>query len=179
VHAVDAAGEGSAEDAVRYLKTGFWPARRFQTLDELDRVYGDWRDRVAHQRRHATRQFVVADRLLEDRAGLRPLPPAAFDFSLSRIVRVPTDGYLRHGACFYRAPVDLVHQRVELHASRDEVWICSRGQELVRYPRSYRPGLWIREPRMRPEPPPPPMPAQINAAWIDAPELSDYAELCA
>ena len=61
--------KGSVEGAVRYLKTGFWPARRFQTLGELDRVYGDWRDRVAHRRRHATRQFIVADRLVEDRAG--------------------------------------------------------------------------------------------------------------
>jgi transposase len=171
--------KGSVEGAVRYLKSGFWPARRFQTLDELDRVYGDWRDRVAHQRRHATRQFVVADRLLEDRAGLRPLPPAAFDFSLSRVVRVPTDGYLRHGACFYRAPVELLHQRVELHASRDEVWICWRGQELVRYPRSYRPGVWVPEPRMRPEPPRAPTPALLTPARIQAPELSDYAELCA
>jgi transposase len=169
--------KGSVEGAVRYLKTGFWPARRFQTLGELDRIYGDWRDQVAHQRRHATRQFIVADRLSEDRAGLRPLPPSAFDFSLSRTVRVPTDGYLRHGACFYRAPVELVHQRVELHASRDEVWICWRGQELVRYRRSYRPGLWVPEPRMRPEPPPPPAPARISA--VRAPELSDYAELCA
>jgi transposase len=171
--------KGSVEGAVRYLKSGFWPARRFQTLDELDRVYGDWRDRVAHQRRHATRQFVVADRLLEDRAGLRPLPPAAFDFSLSRVVRVPTDGYLRHGACFYRAPVELLHQRVELHASRDEVWICWRGQELARYPRSYRPGVWVPEPRMRPEPPRAPTPALLTPARIQAPELSDYAELCA
>jgi len=41
--------KGSVEGAVRYLKTGFWPARRFGTLGELDRVYADWRDRVAHQ----------------------------------------------------------------------------------------------------------------------------------
>ena len=170
--------KGSVEGAVRYLKTGFWPARRFQTLSELDRVYGDWRDRVAHQRRHATRQFVVAERLIEDRAGLRALPPTAFDFSLCRSVRVPADGYLRHGACFYRAPVELVHQRVELHASRDEVWVCWRGQELVRYPRSYRPGLWIPEPRMRPEPLPPPV-APAGVSIVQAPELSDYAELCA
>jgi hypothetical protein len=171
--------KGSVEGAVRYLKTGFWPARRFQTLGELDRVYGDWRDRVAHRRRHATRQFVVSDRLIEDRAGLRPLPPTSFDFSLCRTVRVPTNGYLRHGACFYRAPIELVHQRVELHASRDQVWVCWRGQQVARYRRCYRPGLWIPEPRMRPEPPPPPTPALITTARIDAPELSDYAELCA
>lgn len=174
--------KGSVEGAVRYLKTGFWPARRFQTLGELDRVYGDWRDRVAHTRRHATRQFIVSDRLTEDRAGLRPLPPASFDFSLNRTVRVPTDGYLRHGACFYRAPVELVHQRVELHASRDEVWICWRGQQVARYRRCYRPGVWIPEPLMRPEPPPPPPPAMLvagRATPTQAPELAHYAELCA
>jgi hypothetical protein len=110
---------------------------------------------------------------------LRILPPHPFDFSLSRTVRVPTDGYLRHGACFYRAPVELVHQRVELHASRDEVWISWRGQPVARYPRCYQPGRWIPEPRLRPEPPPPPGPAVISAARIEAPELDDYAQLCA
>jgi hypothetical protein len=68
---------------------------------------------------------------------------------------------------------------VELHASRDEVWICWRGQELARYPRSYRPGVWVPEPRMRPEPPRAPTPALLTPARIQAPELSDYAELCA
>jgi transposase len=33
--------KGSVEGAVRYLKSGFWPARRFATLSELDRVYAD------------------------------------------------------------------------------------------------------------------------------------------
>ena len=169
--------KGSVEGAVRYLKSGFWPARRFRTLGELDRVYADWRDRVAHRRRHATGQFIVGDRLVEERTALRALPPGRFDFSLSRVVRVPTDGYLRHGACFYRAPIELVHQRVELNASRDEVWISWRGQEVVRYPRSYRPGLWIPEPRMRPEPPPVSRSARLSV--IEAPELADYAQLCA
>jgi transposase len=171
--------KGSVEGAVRYLKTGFWPARRFQTLSELDGVYAGWRDQVAHRRRHATGQFIVADRLGEERRALRALPPHPFDFSLNRTVRVPTDGYLRHGACFYRAPVELVHQRVELHASRDEVWISWRGERVARYPRCYRPGCWIPEPRMRPEPSPPPTPVPITVSRIDAPELADYAELCA
>jgi transposase len=170
--------KGSVEGAVRYLKSGFWPARRFQTLGELDRVYADWRDQVAHRRRHATGRFVVAERLLEERGALRPLPPQAFDCSLNRTVRVPADGYLRHGACFYRAPLELVHQRVALHASRDEVWICCRGQELVRYERCYRPGTWVPAPRMRPEPPPPPVQLAVRPL-IEVPELAEYAELCA
>ena len=172
--------KGSVEGAVRYLKTGFWPARRFQTLARArsglcrlarpGRASPPARDRPVHRRRPPRSRSAR-------RCGR--LPPQPFDFSLSRTVRVPTDGYLRHGACFYRAPVELVHQRVELHASRDEVWICWRGQQVARYPRSYRPGCWLPEPRMRPEPPPPPMPVAICAARIEAPELADYAELCA
>ncbi|MBV9916491.1 MAG: IS21 family transposase [Solirubrobacterales bacterium] len=125
--------KGSVEGAVRYVKTGFWPARRFATLPELDLVYATWRDQLANRRRHATGRFIVAERLAEERQTLRPQPPALFDFSLNRTVRVPTDGYLRYAGCFYRAPVELVHQGVELHASRDQVWICWRGQRVAEY----------------------------------------------
>ena len=164
---------------MRYVKTGFWPARRFSTLGELDVVYASWRDQLAHQRRHATGRFIVAERLAEERQALRALPPAAFDFSLQRTVRVPTDGYLRYCGCFYRAPLELCHQRVELHASRDRVWISWRGHRVAEYLRCYRPGTWLPEPRMRPEPPPPPAILPIPCASIEAPELADYAELCA
>ena len=135
---------------------------------------------MAHRRRHATRQFIVGERLAEERVALRPLPPQPFDCSLNRVVRVPTDGYLRYAGCFYRSPIELAHQRVELHVSRDEVWISWRGQDVARYPRCYRPGCRIPEPRMRPEPPPPPV-VLVPAATelVDAPELADYAQLCA
>ena len=42
---------------------------------------------------------------------------------------------------------------------------------------SYRPGLWIPEPRMRPEPPPVSRSARLSVT--EAPELADYAQLCA
>jgi transposase len=63
--------KGSVEGSVRYVKTGFWPARRFSTLPELDVVYASWRDQVAHRRRHATGRFIVAERLAEERRALR------------------------------------------------------------------------------------------------------------
>ena len=86
--------KGSVEAAVRYLKSGFWLARRFGSLPELDGQYGDWRDRICNQRLHATGRFPVAERFAEERQALRPLPPARFDWSSARGVRVPLDGYL-------------------------------------------------------------------------------------
>lgn len=146
--------KGAVEGAVRYHKTGFWPARRFDTLGELDDVYARWRDGVALPRRHATGRHIVAERLAVELEALRVLPPVDFDAAGRRSSRVPIDGYLKHGRCFYRAPEQLVHQRVELRYDRDQVWIEHRGQSVARYPRSYQHGVWQPAPRMRPEPPP-------------------------
>ena len=171
--------KGSVEAAVRHLKSGFWPARRFRDLRELTTQYVDWRDGVCNARIHASGRFPVAERLAEERSALRPLPPARFDWSGHRSVRVPIDGYVKHGRCFYRAPERLVHERVELRFDRDEVWIVHRGVEVARYERSYEQGLWLPPPIMRPEPPAPPRPAFIAPVTIAPPELAEYAELCA
>jgi transposase len=171
--------KGSVEAAVRYLKSGFWPARRFGTLAELDRQYADWREQVCNARRHATGRFLVAERLSEELAALRPLPPARFDWSGARSARVPLDGYLRHSRCFYRAPERLVHERVELRFDRDQVWLCHRGAEVARYERSYEDGVWLPPPRLRREPPIPLPAPTLPQIEIAPPELADYAELCA
>jgi len=171
--------KGSVEAGVRYLKSGFWPARRFTDLRELDELYADWRDRVCNRRLHASGRFPVEERLTQERAALRPLPPARFDWSGQRTTRVPVDGYLRHRRCFYRAPERLVHERVDLCFDRDQVWIVHRGVEVARYPRSYEQGVWLPPPIMRPEPPAVPAPLVLPRLTVAPPELADYAELCA
>jgi transposase len=171
--------KGAVEAGVRYLKSGFWPARRFGGLGELDEQYAGWRDGVANARTHATGRFPVAERLACERGALRPLPPARFDWSGHRTTRVPIDGYVRHGRCFYRAPARLVHERVELRFDRDQVWITHRGVEVARYRRSYEPGVWLPPPIMRPEPPAAPAQIALPRLTVAPPELADYAELCA
>jgi len=171
--------KGSVEGGVRYLKTGFWPARRFGSLGELDEQYARWRDRVCNRRIHATGRFPVAERLAHERDVLRPLPPTAFDFAGVRPVRVPVDGYLKLGGNFYRAPLSLVQQRVELRFERDQVWILERGQPVARYRRSYERGRWFPPPRLRPEPPTARPATGLGTPMVAPPELADYAELCA
>jgi transposase len=171
--------KGSVEGGARYLKTGFWPLRRFSDLAELDAQYAEWRDEVANRRIHASGRFPVSERLAVERDQARTLPPQRFDFAYRRSSRVPADGYLRFRGSHYRAPTSLVHQRVELRADRDRVWIDHRGVTVAHYPRSYEPGLWVPAPVMRPEPPPAPRPAEIAVPAITPPALADYAELSA
>ena len=171
--------KGSVEGGVRYVKSGFWPARRFNCLGELDEQYMSWRDRICNRRVHATGQFPVGERLAHEREVLRPLPPTAFDFCGARPVRVPLDGYLKLGGNFYRAPIALVHQRVELRFDRDHVWIRHASADVASYPRSHDRGQWFPPPQLRPEPPAPTPVAQLVVPSIAPPELADYAELCA
>jgi len=171
--------KGSVEGGVRYLKTGFWPARRFGCLSELDEQYARWRDSVCNRRIHATGRFPVAERLAHERELLRPLPPTAFDHCGARPVRVPLDGYLKLAGNFYRAPVALVHQRVELRFDRDRVWIRHAGADVASYPRSWDHGQWFPPPQLRPEPPAPAPARRLAVSSIAPPELTDYAELCA
>jgi len=171
--------KGAVEGAVRHLKTGFWPARRIASLADLDEQYADWRDRVCNRRRHASGGFCVLDRLELEWNALRSLPPVAFDYAGRRATRVPLDGYLKLGGCFYRAPESLVHQRVELRFDRDRVWIEHRGQTIARYIRSYDRGRWFPPPQLRPEPPAAAPVARLVVPQVAPPELTDYAELCA
>ena len=110
---------------------------------------------------------------------MRPLPPARFDWSGHRTTRVPLDGYLRHGGCFYRAPERLVHERVELASTATRSGSVHRGVEVARYPRSYEQGVWLPPPIMRPEPPQAAPPVVLPRIAVAPPELADYAELCA
>jgi transposase len=171
--------KGSVEGGVRHLKTGFWPARRFGCLAELDEQYARWRDTVCNRRIHATGRFPVSERLAHEREVLRPLPPTAFDFAGARPVRVPLDGYLKLGGNFYRAPLALVHQRVELRFDRDRVWVRHAGETVAGYRRSYEQGCWFPPPAMRREPPAAASVARSLVPSIAPPELADYAELCA
>jgi hypothetical protein len=171
--------KGSVEGAVRYLKSGFWPARPFGSLIELDDLYAAWRDRIALPRRHATSRHVVAERLAHEREQLRALPPVAFDAAGRRATRVPLDAYLKHGGSFYGAPEALVHPRVELRWDRDRVWIEHRGQPVADYERSYQAGIWQPAPGLRPEPPSRVRLIPVASPTLVPPELGDYAELSA
>jgi transposase len=171
--------KGSVEGGVRHLKSGFWPARRFGCLAELDEQYARWRDEVCNRRIHATGRFPVAERLAHEREVLRPLPPTPFDFAGARPVRVPLDGYLKLGGNFYRAPLGLVHQRVELRFDRDHVWIRHGSVDVAAYARCWDRGRWFPPPQLRPEPPGPAPAARLAVPQVTPPELADYAELCA
>jgi hypothetical protein len=170
--------KGSVEGAVRHLKTGFWPARRIVSLEDLDAQYRDWRDSVCNRRLHATVASPFMSAWPRSASGCGRCRPSAST--------TPTPG--RAGCArrvpalprlVYRAPAALVHRSVTLKADRDLVWLVHpRGGG-----RPLRAQLRARQlaptPMLRPEPPPRPQPAELAVAPLAPPELRDYAALSA
>jgi hypothetical protein len=85
--------KGSDDAALRHLRSGFWPARRFADLGVLDKQYSGWRDRICNVR--CTRP--TASGSPSGCRGVAGAAAAAVD-SFRRVgqraARVPLDGYL-------------------------------------------------------------------------------------
>jgi len=142
-----AGARDSLEEAVERLRRDFWRGLRFRSMSELDALYAAWRDGPAHTERNAsTGALLVAERLAEERGALRALPRERFDFSAHRALRVSPEGYVRYGQSHYRVPREWIKRTVELHATRDRVWILAAGERVAEYARSYEPGTWLPHP---------------------------------
>ena len=80
----DAQAKGVLERSHRFMRTNFEPGRRFANPLDFQLQLDGWCDRV-NQRVHRTIRAVPAERLVEERARMRPLP--ARDARLRSAVR--------------------------------------------------------------------------------------------
>jgi transposase len=143
--------DSSLEHVVSDLKDSFWQAHKFDDFKKIDALYRAWRDsrrqRVQNDAPHpdaaASNPLVATARLHGERTALRPLPETHFDYSAQRTVKVPPDGYVRYGASYYRAPMELVGKPVALHVSREHVWIVWHGRRVADYRRCYEAGVRV------------------------------------
>src|SRR2546427_5599198 len=71
--------KGRVEATIKYIRHSFYYGRHFSSLEDLRAQAAAWRDQVANDRIHATTRQRPSERLLVERARLRPLPPHPFD----------------------------------------------------------------------------------------------------
>jgi hypothetical protein len=115
--AADPQAKGILERSHRFMRSNFVPGRRFANpidfQDQLDR----WCDRV-NQRVHRTIRAVPAERLLEERARMRPLPGRLPDLDRRTVVRVAQQPYLRVDRNDYSVDPRFAGRRVESASPR-------------------------------------------------------------
>ena len=139
VSAGDAAREGLGRSGIRYLKTGFWPARRFAELRELDAQYADWRDRtvIGVRTRPLALPSPSGSRRSEQGCG-RYRRCASTGPDIARRGCRSTATCATAAARAIGRLSDWGTSASKLRFNRDQVWIVHRGAEVARYPAQLR-----------------------------------------
>jgi hypothetical protein len=130
--------KGRVERRIRDLREGFFAARIFSSLDDLNRQLDDWIERVVHARpvpRDATR--TVAEALREEKERLLSLPEHPFDANYVRAVSSGKSPYIRFDRNDYSIPHGLVRKPLTLVASDKTIRLLDGTKEVARHERCW------------------------------------------
>jgi transposase len=143
----DAQAKGLLERSHRFMRTNFEPGRRFANPLDFQLQLDGWCDK-ANQRVHRTVRAVPAERLIEERARMRPLPQVLPDSDRRMVVRVPQQPFLRIDRNDYSIDPGFAGRRVELRVSQTEITavVLDTGEAACRHRRNFAGGLTITDP---------------------------------
>jgi hypothetical protein len=138
----DCQAKGALERSHRFLHGNFEAGRRFANPFDFQAQLDGWCDRI-NARVHRTTRAVVAERLAEERALMRPLPAALPDTERRSVMRVPAQPYLRIDRNDYSLDPRLVGRRVEVRVSQAEITAVAldTGELAARHARVFAGGL--------------------------------------
>lgn len=131
----DPEAKGLVERANRYLETSFLPGRSFTSIHDFNLQLTVWLE-LANRRWHRRLGCRPADRIAEDRAVMRRLPPVLPDPALRTSTLVRRDHYLRIGSCDYSVHPRAIGHRVEIRVDLDWVTATMDGIQVARHRRS-------------------------------------------
>jgi transposase len=143
----DCQAKGALERSHRFLHGNFEAGRRFANPLDFQAQLDGWCDRI-NQRVHRTTRAVVAERLAEEHALMRPLPAAMPDNERRFVTRLPAQPYLRIDRNDYSLDPRLVGRRVELRVSQHELIAVAldTGELAARHARVFAGGLAFTDP---------------------------------
>jgi len=142
LEAADPQAKGLLERSHRFMRSNFVPGRRFANPLDFQDQLDSWCDRV-NQRVHRTIRAVPAERLVEERARMRPLPGRLPDTDRRTVVRVAQQPYLRVDRNDYSVDPRFAGRRVEVRVSQREVTAVAldTGELACRHRRVFAGGL--------------------------------------
>jgi transposase len=140
----DAQAKGLLERSHRFMRTNFEPGRQFANPQDFQLQLDGWCDRV-NERVHRTVRAVPAQRLVEERARMRPLPEAMPGCDRRMVVRVRQQPWVRVDRNDYSIDPAFAGRRVEVRVSQSEVTaiVLDSGELACRHRRSFAGGLTI------------------------------------
>ncbi len=134
--------KGRVEDAIKYLRTNFWPGRTFRDLADLNAQAQAWRDTIANQREHRVTRKIPALLLAEERPHLLPLREP-YDTDEVRPVVVPPTFRVAFDGNRYSVPWRLVGKPLTLRADAETVTLWYGTHRVARHGRCWRRGVEV------------------------------------
>ena len=140
--------KGRVERQIQYLRTSFFAAREFESVEELNEQFCQWREQVAHPRPQPghRRERTVAEAFEHERAYLLSLPEHRYETDLVKPVRSAKTPYVRFDKNLYSIPHGLVRKPLTLVASHEQVRILDGQLEVAKHGRSWDEGQVIEDP---------------------------------
>jgi transposase len=131
--------KGKVERTIQYLRDGFFAARRFSSVQDLNAQLAGWIERTAHARKVPgdPEGRLVRDALLEERPRLLALPEHPYDCHATRWVTSGKQPYVRFDRNDYSIPHHLVGKPLVLVATEDEVRITNGSHVFATHKRSW------------------------------------------
>ena len=130
--------KGRVERAIRYVRTSFWPARKWRDLDDLNRQALSWCTGEAADRRCPQDQSILVREAFEtEKPKLRPPPanPYPTEERVETIARKTP--YVRFDRNDYSIPHDRVGRTLSIVANLDRVRILEGLEVIANHPRSF------------------------------------------
>jgi hypothetical protein len=143
----DAQAKGVLERSHRFMRTNFEPGRQFANALDFQGQFDAWCDRV-NGRVHRTTRAVPAERLVQERGWMRPLPARLPDSDERFVVRVAQQPYLRVDRNDYSIDPAFAGRRVEVRVSQAEIIavVLDTGELACRHRRSFAGSLTVTDP---------------------------------
>jgi transposase len=130
--------KGRVERAIRYIRTGFFMARAFRDVDDLNAQADTWCQTEALARPWPEDpRITVREALEQERGALLTLPEDPYPTFERREVVVGKTPYVRFDGNDYSVPHTHVRRTLVVLASHDTVRVLDGATELARHGRSF------------------------------------------
>lgn len=135
------------ERAIRYVRSGFYMARPWRDLEDLNRQADDWcwGDAMDRPWPDDSRQK-VRDAFEQEKPKLLAVPSNPFPTDERREVSIGKTPYVRFDGNDYSVPHLHVRQTLVVVASLETVRVLREGEEVARHARSFDRGQQIEDP---------------------------------
>ncbi len=138
--------KGRVERAIRYVRTAFFAARTFNSIDDLNSQALAWCVQEATERKNPQdKTMTVAEAFEKERASLLSLPDVPYPVYDRKPVYVRKTPYVRFDLNDYSVPHNLVGKSLLIEATLEQVSIVDGFTEIAKHQRSFDKGQQIEE----------------------------------